>query len=69
MSDEKLLKQINEDLDAAISNLTTKLENNTGPKDCIGDCANAYDACMANAGSDLEKAVCKAKYNRCISNC
>ena len=66
MDDASLIDQINDDLDAAIA---TRLAD-AGPRsDCIGDCAAAYDRCMGSAGSDLEKAACKAKYNKCIADC
>ena len=66
MSNEKLLQQISEDLDAAIENMKAKTVN---PNDCYSTCHTAYDNCMASAGSDVEKMACKAKYNRCITNC
>ena len=37
--------------------------------DCLDACQRDYDACMANAGGDLEKAVCKAAYTKCVANC
>ncbi|MBP7002443.1 hypothetical protein [Amaricoccus sp.] len=37
--------------------------------DCLDACEKAYNACLANAGSDLEKAACHASYNKCITDC
>lgn len=66
MNDADAIQTIINDLDAAIAALKRK---QPGPADCIGECAAAYDRCMASAGSDAEKAVCKAAYNKCIANC
>lgn len=67
MTDADLIKQAIADLDTAIAARLAKSE--PGVKDCIGDCASAYDACWAKAGSDAEKLACKAAYNKCIANC
>jgi hypothetical protein len=38
-------------------------------RDCYSDCGAEYDACMAKAGSDFEKAACNTAYRNCIVNC
>lgn len=68
MSNGKLLQQIGEDLDVAIASTLAKRDA-SAPNDCYETCHKAYDDCMASAGSDAEKLACKAKYNRCITNC
>jgi hypothetical protein len=65
MSDETLIASILENLDTAIANMKDK----RGSRDCLDDCATAYDSCMAIAGSNLEKAACKSIYTKCVSNC
>jgi hypothetical protein len=65
MNDAQLIETIITHLDAAIAVQKDK----RGSRDCLDDCGKAYDSCMATAGSNLEKAVCKADYNRCITNC
>jgi len=42
---------------------------NAAIPDCLSDCQRAYDNCMSQAGSNLEKTVCKDSYNKCIQNC
>lgn len=46
-------------------------EDNDDPKvrDCLSNCYDAYTSCWANAGSDLEKAVCNDALNRCTAAC
>jgi hypothetical protein len=67
MSDAELIKKINASLDVAIAASVNKRAALS--RDCYDDCQKGYDACMAKAGSPLEQAVCKADYNKCISNC
>lgn len=68
MSDQDKLKLIVENLDALAAKLRAKV-GTAATRDCLQDCSDAYDACMASAGSDLEKAVCKSAYTKCIANC
>lgn len=62
-------KAIQEILDYVNSLPEPTKPSGDAPNDCYTNCHNAYDSCMGSAGSDLEKAACKAKYNKCISNC
>jgi hypothetical protein len=64
MSDDKLIEKIISDLDSAIA--AKKAQR--GSRDCLDDCEKSYNSCMGSAGSNLEKAVCKADYNKCITN-
>ena len=66
MTDEEAIQTIMNNLDDAISAFEAK---QIAPSDCVGGCSATYDKCIAGAGSNMEKAVCKSAYNKCIANC
>lgn len=83
MSDLEMLKEIFESLSDTHQEMLRLLFENlsqeakkyrtnevsSASRDCLQNCQDAYDRCMANAGSNLEKAVCNYNYSKCVVNC
>jgi hypothetical protein len=46
------------------------LKMSQATRDCLDDCAQAYDACMTLAGdSTAAQAVCNSRYSTCVNSC
>lgn len=68
MSDQDKIKLILENLEAVAAKLRAKV-GTAATRDCVQDCADLYDSCLANATSDLEKAACASEFNKCMASC
>lgn len=68
MNDQEKMEVIFQNLNDAVKSHRAR-NSSSSSRDCLGACDAAYNACNANAGSDLEKAVCNSAYTKCVANC